>query len=143
MDQYCRTSDPFVYAAGDVAIGPLTVAGDFVRLESWQNAQDQAVAAARNALGVPTVYCPLPWFWSDQHGLMIQICGFPDQRSRCVIRGSLDQSFVAFFVEDDSVVAAIGCNAPREVRFAKRLIERRRSISGVDLSDPNVALAAL
>lgn len=143
VDEYCRTSDPFVFAAGDVATGPLSLSDEKVRLESWQNAQDQAIAAGRNALGINSAYRPLPWFWSDQNGLMIQIVGLIDSRSRCVIRGSLNESFIAFFLADDKVVAAIGVNASRDIRVAKRLIESGRRVADVDLSNPEIRLTAL
>ncbi len=143
VDEYCQTSDPFIFAAGDVALGPLMRAGEAVRLESWQNAQDQAIAAARNALGIKSSYRPLPWFWSDQHGLLIQTVGLIDDDARCVIRGSIRGSFVAFFLLDEKVVAAVGCNAPRDLRIAKRLIEKGRTISEFDLSDPSVSLSAI
>jgi 3-phenylpropionate/trans-cinnamate dioxygenase ferredoxin reductase subunit len=143
VDAHCRTSDPFVYAAGDVAVVPVGGTGIRVRLESWQNAQDQGICAARNAVGVEAIYDPLPWFWSDQHGFTMQILGFPLQGERCVVRGDLQGAFTAFFLTGPRVVAAVACDAPRDARAARRLIERRIVVREEELADPAISLAAM
>lgn len=142
VDQGCRTSDPDIFAAGDVAVTPNPWAGRRLRLESWQNAQDQGIAAARAALGLPVDYAPLPWFWSDQYGMNLQIYGIPLPSHRMVARGTPgEDSFLLCYLDGDVVQAAAGANAARDLRIARRLIEQRRRVDPTRLADPNVPMA--
>ncbi len=135
VDQRCCTSDPDIFAAGDVAVTPNRWAGRRLRLESWQNAQEQGIAAARAALGLPVFYQPLPWFWSDQYGMNLQIYGVPLPSHHIVTRGVPgDNSFALFYLEGDVVKAALGANAARDVRFARRLIEQGKQVSACRLA---------
>jgi 3-phenylpropionate/trans-cinnamate dioxygenase ferredoxin reductase subunit len=144
VDAQCRTSDPDILAAGDVAVARNSWAGRRLRLESWQNAQEQGIAAARSALGREVHYDPLPWFWSDQHGTNLQIYGIPSAAHQVVVRGDpAAGSFVFFYLDGDRLVAALGGNAARELRFARRLIEKRTPVRAQDLADPGVSLAKL
>ena len=91
VDEYLRTSDPYVYAAGDCCSFPHTLfGGRRVRLEAWRNAHDQARAVARNLLGYNEIYRAVPWFWSDQYELGIQIAGLPDEAATEVVRQRFD-----------------------------------------------------
>lgn len=142
VDRNCRTSDPDIFAAGDVAVTPNPWAGRPLRLESWQNAQDQGIAAARAALGLPVDYGPLPWFWSDQYGMNLQIYGLPQPSHRVVARGTPGaDSFLLCYLDGDVVQAAVGANAARDLRFARRLIEQRRQVDPDRLADPDVPMA--
>ena len=142
VDARCRTSDPDILAAGDVAVAPNPWAGRSVRLESWQNAQDQGIAAARSALGLDVDYQPLPWFWSDQYGMNLQIYGIPTPSHRVVARGVPgSESFVLFYLDGDVVKAAIGPNAARDLRFARRLIEQRKPVDAQRLADAGVPMS--
>lgn len=142
VDAQCRSSDPDILAAGDVAAWYCEWAGRRMRLESWQNAQEQGIAAARAALGVEVNYQPLPWFWSDQYDVNLQIFGIPALSHQMVVRGNpSSRSFVLFFFNDDIVVAALGPNASKELRFARRLIERRTRVDPIQLADTSVPLA--
>jgi len=144
VDAQCRTSDPHIFAAGDVAVARNSWAGRSLRLESWQNAQEQGIAAARSALGREVHYDPLPWFWSDQHGTNLQIYGIPLPSHEVVVRGDpTSGSFVFFYLEGERVMAALGGNAARDLRFARRLIERGTRISAKDLADTGVPLSKL
>jgi 3-phenylpropionate/trans-cinnamate dioxygenase ferredoxin reductase subunit len=144
VDARCRTSDPDIFAAGDVAVTPNPWAGRRLRLESWQNAQEQGIAAARAALGLEVDYQPLPWFWSDQHEMNLQIYGIPTQMHRVVARGAPGStSFVLFYLDGDVVQAALGPNAAKDLRFARRLIEQRRPIDAQRLADLSVPMAKL
>lgn len=144
VDAQCRTSDPDIFAAGDVAVASNSWAGRRLRLESWQNAQEQGIAAAKSALGRDIRYDPLPWFWSDQYGTNFQIYGMPLPSHQAVMRGDpAAGSFIHFYLEGDRLVAALGSNAARDLRFARRLIERRTQIKAQDLADPAVSLAKL
>ncbi|MFT3717474.1 NAD(P)/FAD-dependent oxidoreductase [Pseudorhodoferax sp.] len=144
VDAGCRSSDPDILAAGDVAVAANPWAGRRLRLESWQNAQEQGIAAARSALGLPVDYQPLPWFWSDQHGMNLQIYGIPTSAHRVVRRGdAASGSFVLFFLAGDVVQAALGPNAARDLRFARRLIEQRKPVDAERLADPGTPMSRL
>jgi 3-phenylpropionate/trans-cinnamate dioxygenase ferredoxin reductase subunit len=145
VDAQCRTSDPDILAAGDVAVTPNPWAGRPLRLESWQNAQEQGMAAARSALGFEVDYQPLPWFWSDQYGMNLQIYGVPQPSHRVVMRGGRggrgergepgSDSFVLFYLDGDVVKAALGPNAAKDLRYARRLIERGLPVDPQRLCD--------
>ena len=144
VDARCQTSDPDILAAGDVAVASNPWAGRRLRLESWQNAQEQGMAAARSALGLAVDYQPLPWFWSDQYGMNLQIYGVPMPTHRVVRRGDpASGSFVLFYLADDVIQAAIGPNAARDLRFARRLIEQRKPVDDERLADPSTPMTKL
>jgi 3-phenylpropionate/trans-cinnamate dioxygenase ferredoxin reductase subunit len=144
VDSACRSSDPDILAAGDVAVTPNPWAGRRLRLESWQNAQEQGIAAARSALGLPVDYQPLPWFWSDQYAMNLQIYGIPAPTHRVVARGIPGaESFILFYLDGDVVTAALGPNAARDLRFARRLIEQRRPVDAQRLADTAIPMAKI
>ena len=144
VDAQCRSSDPDILAAGDVASWHCRHAGRRMRLESWQNAQEQGMAAARSALGIGVDHQPLPWFWSDQYGMNLQIFGMPAAGHTRVLRGDpASSSFVMFFMEGDKVLAALGPNAAKDLRFARRLIERGTPVDAARLADTQIPLAKL
>jgi len=144
VDAQCRTSDPHVFAAGDVAVAPNPWASRPLRLESWQNAQNQAIAAAKAALGREVSYAPLPWFWSDQYDLKLQIYGLPASSHQAVMRGDPSSgTFLAFYLEADRVKAVVGANALRDLRVARKLIEQGKVVRADDLADTARPLAEL
>lgn len=144
VDAQCRTSDPHILAAGDVAVTPNPWSGKRMRLESWQNAQEQGIAAARSALGIEVDYRPLPWFWSDQYGMNLQIYGIPLPTHRVVARGQPgSDSYLLFYLEGDVVKAALGPNAARDLRFARRLIEQHKAVDPERLADTSVPMSKL
>ena len=144
VDAQCRTSDPDIFAAGDVAVWHSKWAGRHMRLESWQNAQEQGIAAACAALGMEVDYQPLPWFWSDQFDVNLQIFGMPTPSHQIVLRGDPDSdAFVMFFMDHGKVAAALGPNSARDLRFGRRLIERGTVIDPVLLADTATPLSKL
>ena len=144
VDAACRTSDPDILAAGDVAVSTNRWAPGRLRLQSWQNAQEQGMAAARSALGLPVDYQPLPWFWSDQYGMNLQIYGIPRPEHRVVRRGEAATGhFALFYLQGDVIEAAIGANAARELRLARKLIEQRKPVDAALLADPQTPLPRL
>lgn len=144
VDEQGRTSDPDIFAAGDVTDQPGARLGRRVRLESWQNAQDQAIVAAKAALGGAARYDPLPWFWSDQYEANIQMLGFPERWPEVVTRGDAEStSFSLFYLRDAAIEAVVSFNAPRELRAARRLIEQHKVVRAADLADPAVNLQKL
>jgi 3-phenylpropionate/trans-cinnamate dioxygenase ferredoxin reductase subunit len=132
----CQTSDPQVFAAGDVAVTPNPWSAVPLRLESWQNAQEQGMAAARAALGRDITYAILPWFWSDQYDIRLQIHGVPRLHADMVIRGdSHSDDFSVLFVHGDQLIAAMGPGAARDLRTCKRIIERGITVDPAALAD--------
>ena len=142
VDEYGRTSDPAIWAAGDVTRHFNPLLGQSLRLESWQNAQNQAIAVARNIAGIETVYAEVPWFWSDQYGINMQITGIAGDDTHEVVRGDLD-GFAGLLLQisGDRLVAAVGLNAVRDLRFAKQIIQLGGAVSAAELADPAVKLA--
>jgi 3-phenylpropionate/trans-cinnamate dioxygenase ferredoxin reductase component len=95
VDASGQTSDDSIYAAGDVTNQP-DGSGGRVRLESWSNAQNQAIAAAKALLGAETLYQDIPYFWSDQYDLKLQILGSFTEFDDIITRGSKDSPFISF-----------------------------------------------
>jgi len=144
VDEQCRTSDPDVFAAGDCASTPLPCLGRRVRLESWANAQNQAIVAAKAALGQDARYDELPWFWSDQYDVNLQILGLPARWSEPVVRGDpASGSFSHFYLDGDRIAAIVAVNAPRDLRAAKKLVQTRKAVNPASLADPAVQLQRL
>ena len=142
VDEFGRTSDPAIYAAGDVTQHPNEILGCSLRLESWQNAQNQAIAVARAILGTGKPYREVPWFWSDQFGHNLQIAGVAD--GECVARGSLGSGpALRLYLKDGILRGTIGIDAGRDVRFAKELIGLRAPVTPEELADPSCKLADL
>jgi len=129
-------------AAGDVASWHSRWSGRRMRLESWQNAQEQGMAAARAALGHDVEHQPLPWFWSDQYDANLQIYGVPDASHQVVVRGdAASDSFVLFYLDGNSVRSAMGPNCAKDLRFARRLIETGKNVDPARLADASVAMS--
>jgi NADPH-dependent 2,4-dienoyl-CoA reductase/sulfur reductase-like enzyme len=144
VDEYGRTSDSRIYAAGDVTSHFNPLLGRRVRLESWQNAQNQAIAVARNIQGAAKPYAEVPWFWSDQFDLNLQIAGIPQAGDEVVQRGHLGRGPVVFFhLRDGKLAAAIGINSARDVRFGKEIIAMGGAVSAAELADASISLAGI
>jgi 3-phenylpropionate/trans-cinnamate dioxygenase ferredoxin reductase subunit len=131
VDQHLRTSDPSIYAAGDCASFPVSIyGGRRVRLESWRNTHDQAKVAASNMLGGDAIIDAVPWFWSDQYDLGLQVAGLADEGATTVRREVGDGAFILFsLAADGRLVAASGVgpgnSVARDIRIAEMLIARR------------------
>jgi 3-phenylpropionate/trans-cinnamate dioxygenase ferredoxin reductase subunit len=144
VDVFGRTSDADIHAAGDVANHPNPILGHRVRLESWQNAQNQGISVARNMCGVGAPYAEVPWFWSDQFDINLQMAGAPESWDRLVWRGDpASNRFIVFYMAGDVVVAVNAFNLGREVRIAKFLIERKTRLADADLADEGIKLRDL
>ncbi|MBM3485778.1 MAG: pyridine nucleotide-disulfide oxidoreductase [Alphaproteobacteria bacterium] len=144
VDEMGRTSDPSIYAAGDVTNHPNAQLGRRIRLESWENAQNQAINAARAMLGKGTAYAEIPWFWSDQYDLNIQLVGLPLDARDAVTRGdpAADQ-FITFYLKDGRIDSAAAINAGRDVRFVRRLMQAGKIVDRALLADPATKLQGL
>jgi 3-phenylpropionate/trans-cinnamate dioxygenase ferredoxin reductase subunit len=137
VDELCRTSAPKVFAAGDVSRPRGSV-----RIEHFQNAQTQGAAAAKAMLGKGEPFHEVPWFWSDQYDVNLQILGHP--AGDPVVRGSVeDRDFVAFYLDGPHLVAATAMNRGKEIAIARRLIERKIELDPKQLRDEDVALRTL
>ncbi|WP_420418050.1 FAD-dependent oxidoreductase [Pacificispira sp.] len=126
VDATGRTSDPAIFAAGDVANYPHAPNGGPMRLESWQNAQDQAAAAGRSLVGAETRYEGVPWFWSDQFGLNIQILGIPDPHGAVRRRGGAEEGPSAWFQinPDNTLRAVFAFSDAAAIREGRNLMSR-------------------
>lgn len=148
-DETLRTSDPDIYAAGDCCSFPHGLfGGKRMRLEAWRNATDQANVATENMLGAAKAYIAVPWFWSDQYDLSLQIAGSPADGVETVRRQLGEQAFVIFHRDAAGrLVAASGIgpgnSIARDVKLAEMLIARRASPAAEALADPTVQLKAL
>jgi 3-phenylpropionate/trans-cinnamate dioxygenase ferredoxin reductase subunit len=144
VDEYCRTSAPGVFAAGDVAKHPNPYCGESIRVEHWQNAQNQGAAAARAMLDKGEPFAEVPWFWSDQYDLNLQMAGHPLRWDELVFRGDVDsRKFSVFYLDHGRLVAAVGFNRAKDVRGARALIEARMSPPPAVLADESTDLRAL
>lgn len=142
VDEYGATSDPAIFACGDVANHPNAWLKRRVRLESWANAQHQAIAAAKAVLGVRAPYAEIPWFWSDQYDVNLQILGDLPADARCIVRGELAaKRATLFFVADGALRGVIAINAARELKLARKWMNQGRAIDVAALADTAKALA--
>lgn len=143
-DECGRTSHPDVFAAGDVASHPNPILGRRLRLESWENAQNQAINTARTMLGKSSPYAEIPWFWSDQHDANIQLMGLPRNWTDVAVRGDRDEgAFVEFYLDDGRLQGAAAVNNARDLRFTRRLMMADRTYDPSALADPGVKLQSL
>jgi 3-phenylpropionate/trans-cinnamate dioxygenase ferredoxin reductase subunit len=144
VDDTCRTSDPDIYAIGDCTSHPNEIYGRRIRLESVHNALEQAKTAASNICGHEMHYCQVPWFWSDQFELKLQIAGLSQDYDEVVVRGEpAGGSFACFYLRDGILIAVDAINSPREFIQAKPLIANRARIGLEILQDPDQALKEL
>ncbi|MDP2324538.1 MAG: FAD-dependent oxidoreductase [Gammaproteobacteria bacterium] len=140
VDEYCRTSDPDVLAIGDCTNHPNPLLGRRLRLESVHNAQEQAKTAASTILGRLEPYGQVPWFWSDQYDLKLQIVGISSPNDRAVIRGEpASRSFTVFFLGNGRLTATYAINSPREFMLSKKLIAHGARPEPALLKDTSVS----
>lgn len=137
VDQYCQTSDADIVAAGDCANQTNVFYGQRLRLESVPNANEQAKVAAAALCGKQKASNPLPWFWSDQYDLKLQIAGLSQGYDQIVIRGDKTEgrSFVAFYLKQGVLIAADCVNRPQEFMLSKRLILSTAVVDPQHLAD--------
>lgn len=149
VDGELRSSDPDIFAAGDCCSFPLAVyGGRRVRLEAWRNAQEQGALAAKNMLGADEAHAAVPWFWSDQYGLSLQIAGLSDEGRSTVRRDLDDGAFILFHLAGDGrLVAASGIGpgnaVARDIRLAEMLIGKRAKPAPEALGSQAVKLKSL
>jgi 3-phenylpropionate/trans-cinnamate dioxygenase ferredoxin reductase component len=145
VDEFCRTSLPHVYAIGDCAAHANRFAGGAViRLESVQNANEQALCAVKTILGYPQPYTATPWFWSNQYDLKLQTIGLSAGHDATVLRGDPNErSFSVVYLKQGRVVAIDCVNAMKDFVQARRLVEEGAVIALADLADTSRSLKEL
>jgi 3-phenylpropionate/trans-cinnamate dioxygenase ferredoxin reductase subunit len=144
VDEFARTSDANIFAAGDCTNHPSFVFGESagrIRLESVQNAIDQAKHAASSMVDKPKPYSEVPWFWSDQYDIKLQIVGLARAGDALVQRGDpAARSFAVFHIREDRVAAVEAVNAASEYVVGRRLIGAGTKISPERLADTGIAI---
>jgi 3-phenylpropionate/trans-cinnamate dioxygenase ferredoxin reductase subunit len=149
VNEWLQTSDPDIFAAGDCCTFPLAIyGGRRVRLEAWRNAQEQGALAARNMLGALEPHQAVPWFWSDQYELGLQVAGLSDEGTQTIHRQLGDGAFILFHLTDDGrLVAASGIGpgnaVAKDIRLAEMLIARSAIPDPIQLAAPDVKLKSL
>lgn len=144
VDAFCRTSAPDVYAAGDVAVSVHDGAGGRVRLESWQNAQGQGMAAAVSALGEAAPYQPSGAVWSEQYDAMVQIVGFPARAVSEVLRPQAQgRALLSVSLDAEGrIVGGVTVDAARDLRQLRKWIAQGAVLDPALLQRPDVPLAS-
>ncbi|MDH4041974.1 MAG: FAD-dependent oxidoreductase [Gammaproteobacteria bacterium] len=142
VDEFARTSDPDIVAAGDCTNHHNPIYDRRLRLESVQNATDQAKTAANTLCGKLEAYHTLPWFWSDQYDLKLQIAGLSQGYDRVVLRGSSQsgRSFAAFYFRDGHLLAVDAINRPKEFMMARRALAAGQGADPARLADDTLEI---
>ncbi len=144
VDEFCRTSAPDVFAAGDCTSFPSARYGRRIRLESVQNAIDQAKAAALAMLDRGEAYDPVPWFWSDQYDTKFQIAGLNQDADQFIVRGDpASGSFAVGYLQAGRLIALDAINRPRDYMQARRMVPTAEPVDVAKLADAEVPLAKI
>lgn len=144
VNAYCQTSDPTIYAIGDVSHHYNPLYERHVRLESVPNATEQAKVVAAHIMGTPKSYSALPWFWSDQFDLKLQIAGLSEGFDEVLVRGDPDgsRSFAAYYFKGQRLLAVDAVNAPRDFMVARMALSKGKTLDKAKLSGPDADLKA-
>ena len=148
-NEFMQTSDPDIYAAGDCCSFIHTqFGGRRLRLEAWRSAQEQSATAIANMLGDTKPHVAVPWFWSDQYELGLQITGFADMGPITVERRSSDQALILFHVANDGRLMGAsgigpGNSIARDIKLAEMMIAKGIKPTAEALADPNVQLKSM
>jgi 3-phenylpropionate/trans-cinnamate dioxygenase ferredoxin reductase subunit len=141
VDSAMRTSDPAIFAAGDVARYRSARLGRTMRLESWSNAQEGGIAVARSIMGDGAKYDPIPWFWSDQYDVNLQVLGIPEPHHDVIERGDVTSgAYSLIYLSGGAIAAVISVNRPRDNRILRKMMEDGKTVDRRDLADMTVNL---
>ncbi len=145
VDESCRTSDADIYAIGDVTRFPSRFHGGLLRLETWDNAEKQAAIAAQAMLGKPAQYDELPWMWTDQYDLNIQMLGLPAKGNvQTVSRGQFGlAAYMHFSLVDGRIRQAVLVNAGRERRQVTKWMKEGAVLAAEKLADAAIPLRSI
>lgn len=144
VDLYAQTSDPDIVAAGDCTNHENGFLGRRIRLESVPNASEQARVAAASICGQKVPHAGVPWFWSDQYDLKLQMVGISQGYDNVVIRGSMAaDNFAAFYLKDGVVISLDTVNRPQDFMIGKKMVAARLVVDPAILADESASLKAL
>lgn len=145
IDEFCRSSMPYIVAAGDCANQLQPIYQRRMRVESVPNANEQAKTASATLCGKSRDAQSLPWFWSDQYDLKLQIAGLSQGYDQLVIRGDAlnSHSFAAFYFKAGRLIAADCINRPQEFMLSKKLILSQAAVDPLRLADASIAVTAI
>ncbi len=145
VNAQAQTSDPDIFAAGDCTFHHNPIYDRWIRLESVQNATDQSRVIAGAACGKEMSYNAVPWFWSEQYDLMLQIAGLSQGYDEIITRDDPEdsRSFAAFYLKSGRVIAVDAINKPQEFMVTKKLITRQQEIDKVKLADADAPVREL
>ena len=144
VDDHARTDEPRIVAAGDCTNHPNPFAGRRIRLESVHNAIEQAKTAALSLLEKSQPYAQVPWFWSDQYDLKLQIAGLSGDHDQIIVRGNPKENrFSACYLRAGRLVAVEAVNSPRDFMFGKKLIAAEVVVTPEQVADSAVSLGDL
>lgn len=144
VDEYCRTGDPDIYAVGDCTRHPNRIYDRDLRLESVHNALEQARTAADNICGNPVHYEQVPWFWSDQYDIKLQIAGLSAGYDEVVLRGDPESGhFSCCYLNHGRLIAVDAINSPKDFTQSKSLIANHSAIDSQRLADISIQLRDL
>lgn len=144
VDDQCQTSDTDIYAIGDCTSHPNDIYGQRLRLESVHNALEQAKTAASNLCGIETHYTQVPWFWSDQYDLKLQIAGLSQGHDQVILRGDpASRSFACLYLRGGLLIAVDAINSPRDFMQSKALIAKHTIVDPDQLAKSDLALKDL
>jgi len=145
VNEFAQTNDPDIFAAGDCTNHYNPIYERRIRLESVQNAVDQATVAAASLCGKPKPYHALPWFWSDQYNIKLQIAGLSEGFDKVVVRGDMvnSRSFAAFYMKGGKILAVDAINKPQEFMWGKKLILGKTKVDEAKLADESIHMKQL
>jgi 3-phenylpropionate/trans-cinnamate dioxygenase ferredoxin reductase subunit len=144
VDRFAQTADPDIVAAGDCTRHPSAYAARPLRLESVQNAVDQAKVAAATIAGAPKIYDAVPWFWSDQYDLKLQMVGLSPGHDACALRGKVeDGRFSLLYLRDGRLIALDSVNRPADHMLGRKLVAGRVRLTPAQAADESFDLKTL
>jgi 3-phenylpropionate/trans-cinnamate dioxygenase ferredoxin reductase subunit len=145
VNDFAVTSDPDIVAAGDCTYHHNKIYDVWLRLESVQNASDQSRSAAASLCGNEKPYNALPWFWSDQYDLKLQIAGLSQGYDEVIFRGDREgsRSFAAFYLKEGKIIAVDAVNMPPEFMIGKRLITNQAQVDKGKLGNNDIPIKEL
>lgn len=144
VDLHCQSSDPDILAIGDCANHDHGFLQRRIRLESVPNASEGARVAAATICGKDMVHDGVPWFWSDQYDLKLQMVGINQGHDKVVIRGSMeDNNFSAFYLANGVVIAVDAVNRPQDFMVGKKIVAARLALDPAVITDESVKLKEL
>lgn len=145
VNAFAETNDPDILAAGDCSYHFNKHYQRWLRLESIQNAMEQAKVVAKTICGNPQEYDQIPWFWSDQYDLKLQIAGLSEGYDNLIVRGDLSagRKMAVFYFKEDKLIAVDAVNSPQEFMFGKRALAQSSRLDTEKLTDTSVAMKEL